>query len=180
MSVERPRKVLIVEDDQATLMLFHRIATIVPGGLEILQAEDGQEALERIAAMRQLGAEHSNTSEAQLPDLIVSDIQMPRLNGIELAKKLSEDTETASIPILFISATILDHTDLQGYDLYDLSNHNQRHIEARQKPIGAVEFIALIQAMLGMDFQLPIIKNASPDNNKPDDQTPPSPSRLSA
>lgn len=59
-------------------------------GFEVLCAADGIEALERI--------------EERVPDAIVTDCQMPRMNGLELIARLREDERTRRVPILMLTA----------------------------------------------------------------------------
>ena len=81
-------KVLIVED---TLAIREEIYDIlVMEGYKVFQAENGLIGFE-IALI-----EH--------PDLIISDILMPALNGFEMFEKLQENKKTASIPLIFLSA----------------------------------------------------------------------------
>ena len=81
-------KVLIIED---TLAIREEIYDILlMEGYEVFQAENGLIGFE--VAMK----EH--------PDLIISDILMPALNGFEMFEKLQENKKTASIPLIFLSA----------------------------------------------------------------------------
>jgi DNA-binding response OmpR family regulator len=83
------RPVLIVEDDAATRrMLVEAIAE--EGGFPIVLARDGQEALERAHTTR--------------PDLVLLDIQLPRLDGREVARRLKADRATAGAWIIAVSA----------------------------------------------------------------------------
>lgn len=81
-------KILIVED---TLEIREEIADILMmEGYNVLQAENGRVGYEK--------ALNEN------PDLIISDILMPELNGIEMFKKLKKEARTDSIPLIFLSA----------------------------------------------------------------------------
>ncbi len=66
-------------------------------GYEVECAPDGQSAWEAI--------------ERQTPDIVVTDCQMPRLNGLQLAERVKNDPRTASIPVMMLSA--------KGYELSD-------------------------------------------------------------
>lgn len=85
---------VLVVDDMVTLR-----QTIVGllrsvGFKNIQQAGDGQEALERLAVA---------TEEGTPFDLVLSDINMPKLNGIEFVKKMKESTLFEKIPVVMIS-----------------------------------------------------------------------------
>jgi len=80
--------ILIVDDVKENLKV---LGTILRGkGYKILAANDGHKALETI--------------EKILPDLILLDIMMPNLNGIEVCKQLKASPRTKDIPVIFLTA----------------------------------------------------------------------------
>ena len=82
------KTVLVVEDDPVILRLLE--VNFELEGFNVLLAQDGEAG---IAAAR-----------AGRPDVIVTDIMMPRVSGIELVEALKGDPSTASIPIVLLSA----------------------------------------------------------------------------
>lgn len=82
------QKILVVDDDLDTLKLVG--TTLEKQGYIIVAAKDGVEALEKVA-------EH-------IPDLILLDIMMPRMDGYEVTRQLRSDPSTASIPIVLFTA----------------------------------------------------------------------------
>ena len=82
------KRVLICDDDPVILRLLE--VNLELEGYQVLSAHNGQEALE--------------IAKNELPDLIVMDIMMPRLNGYEAAEVLKSNADTASIPVVFLSA----------------------------------------------------------------------------
>jgi DNA-binding response OmpR family regulator len=80
--------VLVVEDDPVILRLLE--VNFELEGFEVLLAHDGAEGVE--------------LAKAHHPDLVISDIMMPRLSGIELVQALKADPGTAAIPIVLLSA----------------------------------------------------------------------------
>jgi len=80
--------VLVVEDDPVILRLLE--VNFELEGYEVLLAADGEEGLA--------------TARAQVPQLIVSDIMMPKLSGLEMVQALRADPATAGIPIILLSA----------------------------------------------------------------------------
>jgi len=80
--------VLVVEDDPVILRLLE--VNFELEGFEVLLAHDGAEGLD--------------VAREQRPGLIVSDIMMPKLSGIELVQALKADEATARIPIILLSA----------------------------------------------------------------------------
>jgi len=83
-----PKKVLIVEDNELNMKLFNDL--LEAHGYETLQTPDGFKALE-------LAREHA-------PDLILMDIQLPEISGLEVTKWLKDDEELASIPVVAVTA----------------------------------------------------------------------------
>ena len=89
-TVDRParRKILIVEDNALNMKLFHDI--LVAYGYEIFQSRDGTEAVA-------LARRHR-------PDLILMDIQLPEMSGLQVTKLLKEDEELRMIPVVAVTA----------------------------------------------------------------------------
>jgi PAS domain S-box-containing protein len=85
---ENPATVLIVNDDQVQLDLLRDL--INPEGYKTFLADSARRALEITAVARM--------------DIIVCDVVMPEMNGIELCRRLKQDPHTATIPILLVSA----------------------------------------------------------------------------
>jgi len=82
------KTVLVVEDNELNMKLFHDL--LEAHGYNILQTKDGMDAL-RIAR------EHK-------PDLILMDIQLPEVSGLEVTKWLKEDEDLKSIPVIAVTA----------------------------------------------------------------------------
>ena len=85
--------ILIVEDNRS---LLEFLSNILSDNYNVLKAENGQVALEVLKRM-----EDSLTS---LPDLIVSDIMMPIMDGFQLLVKLKADENLQSIPVIMLTA----------------------------------------------------------------------------
>lgn len=87
-SAPRPRRVLIVEDNELNMKLFHDL--LEAHGYATLQTKDGMEAL-RMARLHR-------------PDLILMDIQLPEVSGLEVTKWLKEDDDLKAIPVVAVTA----------------------------------------------------------------------------
>lgn len=86
--------VLIVDDSKTIrLMIKKALTMVVPDLGEVLEAGDGFAALAAIASF----TDHS-------VDLILADINMPRMNGVELVKRLKAHSETSEVPIVMITS----------------------------------------------------------------------------
>jgi two-component system, cell cycle response regulator DivK len=83
-----PKKVLIVEDNELNMKLFNDL--LEAHGYFTLQTKDGVEAL-RMARLHR-------------PDLILMDIQLPEVSGLEVTKWLKEDDDLRAIPVIAVTA----------------------------------------------------------------------------
>lgn len=80
--------VLIVEDNELNMKLFHDL--LEAHGIDSVQTREGKLAFD-------LAREHK-------PDLIVMDIQLPEISGLEITKLLKADDELKSIPVIAVTA----------------------------------------------------------------------------
>lgn len=89
MQVPRAIRILLAEDqgDLRFVIDLH----LEQGGFEVTQAVDGQDALEKIDAAR--------------PDVLVTDMRMPRLDGLGLVRSLRENPRYAELPVLLLTGT---------------------------------------------------------------------------
>src|SRR5438128_978648 len=85
---ENPATTLIVNDDQKALDLL--VDLLEPEGYKVFAAQSAQRALEITSAVR--------------VDLIICDVVMPEMNGLELCRRLKKDPLTFSTPVLLASA----------------------------------------------------------------------------
>ena len=82
-------KILVAEDDPLARELL--LLALGSGGYSVLAAADGMEALDMV--------------RAEQPDLLITDIVMPRMDGYELVRQLREDDRTSHTPVIFCSAS---------------------------------------------------------------------------
>jgi two-component system, cell cycle response regulator DivK len=82
------KTVLIVEDNELNMKLFHDL--LEAHGYQILQTRDGMEAL-------QIARDHK-------PDLILMDIQLPEVSGLQVTKWIKQDTGLKHIPVVAVTA----------------------------------------------------------------------------
>ena len=117
-------RILIVEDNLQSMRLIEM--TLKAKGYTLLEAFDGEEAIE--VAVR------------ERPDLVILDIQLPKMSGLEVTKKLRETPGFAHTPIIAITA-------------YAMKGDKEKVIDAGcdlhlSKPINTRELPALIAQML--------------------------------
>ena len=91
--------VLVIEDNPDLLSTY---AEMLGDEYHVLLAQNGQEGLEK--------------TEAYLPDLIVCDIMMPGISGLEVCKRIKENDKTGNIPIIILSAWSLDDNRIAVYE----------------------------------------------------------------
>ena len=84
----RPKLALVVDD---SMLIRHTVCRFLEErGFQVEAATNGLEALEMLATLE--------------PDIIITDIQMPRMSGVELISALKNDPRTAEIPIVALSS----------------------------------------------------------------------------
>ena len=80
-------RILVVDDDEKTREIMHLL--LREKGHETIEAENGESALESI--------------KAELPDLILLDVEMPGISGFEVVKRLKADSRTRAIPVIMVT-----------------------------------------------------------------------------
>ena len=99
-------RILVVEDNEKNMKLFRDVLSAT--GYRTLEATTGGEAVE-------LATEHA-------PDLVLMDIQMPGVDGVEALRRLRADERTAAIPVLAVTAQAMqgdrEHFLAEGFDGY--------------------------------------------------------------
>ncbi|NRG19174.1 response regulator [Rhizobiales bacterium] len=119
------KTVLIVEDNELNMKLFHDL--LEAHGYQTLQTRTGIEALE--------------LARAHHPDLILMDIQLPEVSGLEVTKWIKEDDDLKTIPVIAVTAFAM-----KG----DEERIRQGGCEAYiSKPISVVKFLETVRSYLG-------------------------------
>ncbi|MFJ9019783.1 response regulator [Streptomyces sp. NPDC102259] len=123
----RPFDVLLVEDDVADAMLIEE-ALSERGARNLVQVTDGVAALE-----------HLRTPGNPRPDLIVLDLNMPRMNGRELLKVLKTDEDLQTIPVVVLTTSTAPGDVTDAY-----SSHANAYVT---KPVNLDEFERAVQSI---------------------------------
>ncbi len=112
-------KILIVDDDDTILLIFR--THLSKAGHTVETAVDGVDSLEKIQSFK--------------PDLILLDINMPRMSGFEVVKKLKENAETKDIPVFIMTSLKQDANIKRAYELgineYITKPINIEHLKLR-------------------------------------------------
>ena len=120
------RKKVLLVDDSKTILLMERM--ILGNGLfELVTALDGAEAVEK--------------AKAELPDLILMDVVMPRMNGFEACRRIRSHAETSQIPIIMVTTRGETESIEAGYE--------SGCADYVVKPIDGLELLAKVQSYLG-------------------------------
>ncbi|MEM7536227.1 MAG: ATP-binding protein [Chloroflexota bacterium] len=126
--VGRPRIVLVVDDRKENRMVLTSL--LAPLGFDVIECQDGQEAIELASALK--------------PDLILSDLVMPRMSGFEAMHEIRRHPVIAQTPIIAISASVVEvmqaQNKLEGFDGF------------LSKPVDINRLLDLIQELLALTW----------------------------
>ncbi len=118
------KRILAVDDEKHILRLVQ--INLEKAGYLVVTASNGREALEAVALER--------------PDLIVMDVMMPEMDGLEALQRLKADETTAEIPVVMLTAKAQDADVFQGWqsgaDLY------------LTKPFNPIELLTFVKRIL--------------------------------
>jgi len=120
------KKVLLV-DDSSTARLLTRLIFSQKPNYVLLSAVDGRDAIER--------------AHAEKPDLILMDVIMPRMTGLEACRELKKNKETSKIPIILLTTSGDERFVQEGYES-GCSNF-------LTKPVKDAELLDLLKTYLG-------------------------------
>ena len=118
------KKVMIVEDNELNMKLFRDLIEAI--GYETVRTRNGLEALDLARTHR--------------PDLILMDIQLPEISGLEVTKWLKEDDDLAAIPVVAVTAFAM-----KGDEERIREGGCEAYIS---KPISVVHFLDTIRRLM--------------------------------
>ncbi len=116
--------ILIIDDSPTELHLFQKM--LEKSGFETLVADSGEEGLRKAKSSR--------------PDCILMDVVMPGMNGFQATRKLTQDSDTAGIPVIMITTKDQETDKIWGM--------RQGAVEYLVKPVDAKQLVAKINAVM--------------------------------
>ncbi|MDQ3877357.1 MAG: response regulator [Actinomycetota bacterium] len=119
------KRILVCDDDPVILRLLQ--VNLELEGYEVLTAQNGEEAVE--------------VATAELPDLILLDIMMPRMDGYQAVKLIKSQDNTKHIPVVFVSAKA-QQSDVDLGKSYGVADY-------LTKPFDPTEMIDLVGRLVG-------------------------------
>jgi len=115
---EQEKVMLVVEDNDEMRELIREMFT---SGFKVVLAADGAQGMQK--------------AKETIPDIVISDIMMPEMNGIELCEKLKTDKDTCHVPVILLTAKAMIEDRLVGYetgaDEYVTKPFHQKLLKAR-------------------------------------------------
>jgi CheY-like chemotaxis protein len=122
-----PLKKILLVDDSCTARLVNRMVFTQKSNYVLISAIDGQEAVEK--------------ARTEKPDLILMDIVMPRMTGLEACRVLKQDKETSNIPVILLTT--------RGEEQFVQEGYASGCSDYLTKPVNNTELLALLKAYLG-------------------------------
>lgn len=121
----QPKKVLVCDDDENLVHIIERL--LVKKGISVVKANDGAECLEKV--------------RSEKPDLLLIDIDMPKLNGFQTLEALSKDPASSPLQVFVVSAHQKPDDEVRAYKLgarkFIVKPFNCAHlVEEVQKTLG--------------------------------------------
>jgi len=118
------QRILIVEDEEAIVEVVSQ--TLRRHGYETASAADGDDALEKAFSLR--------------PDLVILDLMLPKMDGWEVCRRLKADRQTASVPVLMLTARREERDVVEGLEI--------GADDYMKKPFSLSELAARVKALL--------------------------------
>lgn len=123
--IDQPKRILVADDEPDVRELV--VYRMTRSGYDVIEAKNGEEAFE--------------LAVAHLPDLILADVMMPRVDGYELTRRLRAEHTTQRIPVILLTAKSQEADVSQGFDA--------GADDYLKKPFNPDELVARVRAVLG-------------------------------
>lgn len=120
------KKVLVVDDEEFLVELL--AVNLQPAGFNVIKAYNGEDGLKK--------------TQDEKPDLVILDIRMPGMDGLEVCRRLKSDDKTRQIPVLMLSAFAQDKDIKKGLDA-----GAEDYVK---KPFDVLDLLVKVKQMLSM------------------------------
>ena len=137
----KPIEILLVEDNPGDVRLTRESLYDARIHNNMIVASDGLEAM---ACLRREG----EYADAIRPDLILLDLNLPRMNGFEVLNEIKEDSDLKRIPVVVLTTSQAEQDIIQSYNLYANAYVT--------KPVDLEQFVRVLKSI--EDFWLEIVK----------------------
>jgi CheY-like chemotaxis protein len=140
-SLKRPINILMVEDNPGDVRLVVEVFKEARVRNNVIVVKDGEQALDYLF-------QRAIYAGAIVPDLVLLDINLPRINGLEVLKEMKADARLNKMPVVILTSSDAERDILKSYDLF---------VNAYvTKPVGFDQFVRVVQTIEG--FWLEIAK----------------------
>lgn len=136
-----PVKVLLIEDDEADVTLLRTTLKLAKVHVDLTVVPDGEKALSFLRR-------EPPYAEAARPDLVLLDLNLPKVGGLEVLKALRADSEMKLVPVIVLTTSSAPSDVLKAYDL-------QANCYLT-KPLTLESFMEMVRAF--DDFWLTLVK----------------------
>lgn len=99
-SQDEQKPMVLVIDDNDDVRGY--VASLLASGYDVRQADNGTTGLER--------------AMSEVPDIVICDVMMPGIDGLEVCRRLKAETATSHIPVILLTARTMDDQRVEGYD----------------------------------------------------------------
>lgn len=146
MEIVEKKPILLVEDNPDDEMLTRRALKQNNIMNEVVVAHDGVEALDYLFCLNA----HAGRDSSAMPAMVLLDLKMPRMGGLEVLERLRLNQRTELLPVIILTSSREEHDLIQGYKL-----HANSYI---RKPVDFSQFVEAVK-QIGMYW---LVLNESP------------------
>lgn len=131
----KPVAILLVEDDLAHAEIVRRNFERSRVANELIHVEDGQAALDFLQRQGAFAA----PGRAPKPDLVLLDLRLPKVDGLEVLRRVKSDPELTSIPVIVLTTSAAESDMVRAYDA-----HANSYLV---KPVDFPQFVELLDTL---------------------------------
>jgi CheY-like chemotaxis protein len=130
----KPIIILLVEDEPAHVEIVRRNFEVSRMANRLLSVEDGQAALDYLYRKGQF----NDPDKFPMPDLILLDLRLPKVDGLEVLKTIKSDPNLSSIPVVILTTSSAETDKVKAYDY-----HANSYLV---KPVDFSQFVKLMDS----------------------------------